>query len=64
MWLKKDLIDKQARFWVLMAQGSTLVAACDTVGVNRRTVTALAPSYRRADPAEEATVVGALSVLE
>ena len=37
MWLKKDLIDKQARFWVLMAQGSTLVAACDTVGVNRRT---------------------------
>jgi len=37
MWLKKDLIDKQARFWVLMAEGSTLVAACDTVGVNRRT---------------------------
>ena len=37
MWLKKDLIDKQARFWLLMAQGSTLVAACDTVGVNRRT---------------------------
>ena len=62
MWLKKDLIDKQARFWVLMAGGSTLVAACDTVGVNRRTVTALAPGHRRADPAEEATVVGALSV--
>ena len=37
MWSKKDLIDKQARFWVLMAGGSTLVAACDTVGVNRRT---------------------------
>ena len=37
MWLKKDLIDKQARFWLLMAGGSTLVAACDTVGVNRRT---------------------------
>ena len=37
MWLKKDLIDKRARFWVLMAGGSTLVAACDTVGVNRRT---------------------------
>lgn len=35
MWLKKDLIDKRARFWVLMAGGSTLVAACDTVGVNR-----------------------------
>ena len=37
MWLKKDLIDKRAQFWVLMARGSTLVAACDTVGVNRRT---------------------------
>ena len=37
MWLKKDLIDKRAWFWVLMAGGSTLVAACDTVGVNRRT---------------------------
>jgi IS30 family transposase len=37
MWLKKELIDKQARFWVLMAQGSTLQAACDAVGVNRRT---------------------------
>ena len=37
MWLKKDLIDTRARFWVLMAGGSTLVAACDTVGVNRRT---------------------------
>lgn len=33
----KDLIDKQARFWVLMAGGSTLVAACATVRVNRRT---------------------------
>ncbi|WP_370446187.1 helix-turn-helix domain-containing protein [Cryobacterium sp. Y57] len=28
---------KQARFWVKMAQGSTLTAACDAVGVNRRT---------------------------
>ncbi len=37
MWSKKELIDKQARFWVLMAQGSTLQAACDAVGVNRRT---------------------------
>jgi len=37
MWSKKDLIEKQARFWVLMAQGSTLQAACDAVGVNRRT---------------------------
>ena len=37
MWSKKELIDKQARFWVLMAKGSTLQAACDAVGVNRRT---------------------------
>jgi hypothetical protein len=37
MWSKKELIDKQARFWVLMAAGSTLQAACDAVGVNRRT---------------------------
>jgi IS30 family transposase len=37
MWSKKELIDKQARFWVLMAEGSTLQAACDAVGVNRRT---------------------------
>lgn len=34
---KKELIDKQARFWVLMAGGSTLQAACDAVGVNRAT---------------------------
>ena len=37
MWSKKELIEKQAGFWVLMAQGSTLQAACDAVGVNRRT---------------------------
>lgn len=37
MWSKKELIDKQARFWVLMAQDSTLQAACDAVGVDRRT---------------------------
>ncbi len=37
MWTKKELIEKQARFWVLMAAGSTLQAACDAVGVNRRT---------------------------
>lgn len=37
MWSKKELIEKQARFWVLMAQGSTLQAACDAVDVNRRT---------------------------
>jgi len=37
MWSKKELIEKQTRFWVLMSQGSTLQAACDAVGVNRRT---------------------------
>jgi len=37
VWSKKELIDKQAEFWVLMARGSTLTAACDAVGVNRRT---------------------------
>ncbi len=37
MWSRKELIEKQARFWVLMAAGSTLQAACDAVGVNRRT---------------------------
>jgi transposase, IS30 family len=37
VWSKKELIDKQAQFWVLMAKGSTLIAACDAVGVNRRT---------------------------
>ena len=37
MWSKFELVEKQARFWVLMARGSTLTAACDAVGVNRRT---------------------------
>jgi transposase, IS30 family len=37
MLLKKDLIDKQARFWVLMAGGSTLTRASETVGVSRAT---------------------------
>ncbi len=37
MWSKKELIEKQARFWVLMSQGSTLQAACDAVRVDRRT---------------------------
>jgi len=37
MWSTKELIDRQARFWVLMAAGSTLQAACDAVGVDRRT---------------------------
>ena len=37
MWSKQELIDKQARFWVLMAGGSTLTAASETVGVTRAT---------------------------
>jgi len=37
MWSKKELIDKQARFWVLMAGGSTLTAACEAVVVSRAT---------------------------
>jgi len=37
VWSKKELIEKQARFWVSIAAGSTLQAACDAVGVNRRT---------------------------
>ncbi len=37
MWSKKEMIEKQARFWVVMAAGSTLQAACDAVGVNRLT---------------------------
>ena len=36
MSLKQELIDKQARFWVLMAGGATLTAACEAVGVNRK----------------------------
>jgi transposase len=35
MSLKQEWIDKQARFWVLMAGGSTLTAACEAAGVNR-----------------------------
>lgn len=35
MWSKMELIEKQARL-VLMSQGATLQAACDAVGVNRR----------------------------
>src|ERR1035437_10831248 len=37
MWSKKELIDKQARFWVLIAGGSTLTAACEAVAVSRAT---------------------------
>ena len=35
--MKKDLIDKQARFWVLMAGGPTLTGASEAVGVSRAT---------------------------
>ncbi len=37
MWSKKELIEKRARFWLVIAGGSTLQAACDAVGVDRRT---------------------------
>jgi transposase-like protein len=37
MWSKRVLIDKQAKFWVVLVGGSTLQAACAAVGVNRRT---------------------------
>ena len=37
MWSKKELIDKPAEVWGVMAGGVTLQAACDFVGVNRRT---------------------------
>lgn len=37
MLSKNQRIEKEARFWVLMAQGSTLIAACEAVGVDRRT---------------------------
>ena len=62
MWSKKELIDKQARFWVLMSQGSTLQAACDAVGVNRRTGRHWRQVTGRADPAEEARTVGSVPV--
>ena len=31
MLSKKERIDKEAQFWVLMAKGSTLTAACEAV---------------------------------
>lgn len=37
MHSKTERIAKEARFWVLMSQGSTLSAACNAVGVDRRT---------------------------
>nr|WP_237762476.1 helix-turn-helix domain-containing protein [Arthrobacter sp. ERGS1:01] len=37
MHSKTQRIAKEARFWVLMAQGSTLIAACNVLGVDRRT---------------------------
>jgi IS30 family transposase len=37
MSTKKELIVKQVRFWVLMAGGSTLTAACEAAGVHRAT---------------------------
>lgn len=37
MHSKTERISREAHFWVLMAQGSTLIAACNAVGVDRRT---------------------------
>jgi len=37
MWSKKELIDKQADFWVHIAAGLTLTASCQAVGVDRVT---------------------------
>ncbi|WP_082368893.1 helix-turn-helix domain-containing protein [Arthrobacter sp. ERGS1:01] len=37
MHSKTERIAKEAQFWVLMAQGSTLIAACNAVGVDGRT---------------------------
>ena len=36
MSTKQELIDKQPRFWELLAGGSTLTAACEAVRVRRR----------------------------
>ena len=51
MSLKQELIDKQARFWVLMAQGSTLTAACEAVGRESKEWMSLASGDRWSDPA-------------
>ena len=37
MWSKDALVQKRELFWELVAGGSTSSAACDAVGVNRRT---------------------------
>src|SRR5450756_1431071 len=37
MWSKNELIDKQARFWVLMAGGAALTGASKAVCVSRAT---------------------------
>ena len=36
MLSKKALLEKEARFWELIRQGSTNTAACEAVGVDRR----------------------------
>jgi hypothetical protein len=35
MWSRKELIEKRARFWLVIAGGLTLQAVCDAVGVDR-----------------------------
>ena len=62
MSLKKDLIDKQARFWVLMAGGATLTAASETVGVCRATGRKWRQD-RWSDPAQSPGPVGPVPVL-
>ena len=37
MSTKKELIVKHVRFWVVMAGGATLTAACEAAGVHRST---------------------------
>jgi len=37
MSTKQELIDKRARFWELLAGGSTLTAVCEVVRVHRAT---------------------------
>ena len=51
MWSKKELIDKQAEFWVVLARGVTLQAASDAVGVIWTNRASLAAGDRRTDPA-------------
>ncbi|MDT7707432.1 MAG: hypothetical protein QOG20_3039 [Pseudonocardiales bacterium] len=37
VWSRRELVDMEAGFWVELGAGKTLQAACDAVGVDRRT---------------------------